>query len=130
MRKGLVYKTLLVTLAYFLVHNVNAQRPILLMRDSLDFAKKQSFMEVQGDLFNIMPYNGGYLYVSNQKTKQNKLGVNKVYWVPNLQKLSNSLGDTSKWGKNLNDDFTAIASNDNDILMKYARSKNNKAVYS
>ena len=58
--------------------------------------------------------------MSNKKTEVNKLGFNKVYWVPKAL-----LGKKDSLSKSfvLNDDFTAPTSNDNNILYRYNKKK-------
>lgn len=95
----------------------------LLVRDSLDFSKKQVGVNSKSNDYNPTPYKGGLLYVSNKKTNTNALGLNKVYWVANNE-IGKTNNDTliNKKAK-LNDDFTAPTSNDNNILTRYSRKR-------
>ena len=95
----------------------------LLVRDSLDFVNKQVGVNSKANDYNPTPYKGGLLYISNKKTNNNVIGLNKVYWVAN-----NEIGATTNDSllyKNakLNDDFTAPTSNDNNILTRYSRKR-------
>jgi len=93
----------------------------LLVRDSLDYKTSSVGINSTGAEFNPIPYKGGLLFVSNNKSKTNLLGFNKVYWVPqNL--LGNSKNDSTMKSKfSVNDEFTAPTSNDNNILTHYTR---------
>jgi outer membrane protein OmpA-like peptidoglycan-associated protein len=95
----------------------------LLVRDSLDFSKKQVGVNSKSNDYNPTPYKGGLLYVSNKKTNTNALGLNKVYWVANNE-IGTTKNDTLLYkNAKLNDDFTAPTSNDNNILTRYSRKR-------
>jgi hypothetical protein len=108
----------------FCSSSVFAQKSIntLLLRDSLDFKQNQIGVNTNNNEFNPIPYKGGLLFISNKKSSSNPSGFNKVYWVPQalLGKINDG-ADSLKKKINLNDDFTAPTSNDNNILTRYSR---------
>lgn len=113
----------LVTTAF--IGHLNAQNAAgrqrqLLVRDSLDFKQNNTGFNTKAKEFNPIPFKDGLLFVSNKKTEVNKLGFNKVYWVPKAL-----LGKKDSLSKSfvLNDDFTAPTSNDNNILYRYNKKK-------
>ena len=127
-------KILSIFLAFFtLATNTLAQNGNnkLLLRDSLDFKQNQVGVNSNSNEFNPIPYKGGLLFVSNKKSATNPLGFNKVYWVPQslLANKSNE-SDSIKKKFNLNDEFTAPTSNDNNILTRYSRTKQKKTLSS
>lgn len=103
----------------------------LLLRDSLDFKQNQVGVNSNSNEFNPIPYKGGLLFVSNKKSATNPLGFNKVYWVPqSLLANKSNQSDSIKKKFNLNDEFTAPTSNDNNILTRYSRTKQKKTLSS
>ncbi len=124
---------LTITVATFLfVSSAYAQtsdnKKRLLVRDSLDFKLSSIASNSAGAEFNPIPYKGGLLFVSNNKTKTNLLGFNKVYWVPQNLIGTSRKDSSAKLKFTLNDDFTAPTSNDNNILTHYSRRKNRLAM--
>ena len=100
--------------------NATGSQRQLLVRDSLDFKQSNTGFNTKAKEFNPIPFKGGLLFVSNKKTDVNKLGLNKVYWIPKAL-----IGKKDSLGKAfvLNDEFTAPTSNDNNILYRYNRKK-------
>ncbi|MBP5999618.1 MAG: OmpA family protein [Sediminibacterium sp.] len=92
----------------------------LLVRDSLDFKQANSGFNTKAKEFNPIPFKDGLLFISNKQTAVNKLGFNKVYWVP---KSLIGKKDSLTSAINLNDEFTAPTSNDNNILYRYNKKK-------
>lgn len=92
----------------------------LLVRDSLDFKHANTGFNTNAKEFNPIPFKDGLLFVSNKKTEVNKLGFNKVYWIP---KSLIGKKDSLSRSFSLNDDFTAPTSNDNNILYRFNRKK-------
>lgn len=92
----------------------------LLVRDSLDFKQANSGFNTKAKEFNPIPFRDGLLFVSNKQTAVNKYGFNKVYWVP-----KSLIGKKDSLSSNidLNDEFTAPTSNDNNILYRYNKKK-------
>ena len=127
-------KILSIFLAFFtLATNTLAQNGNnkLLLRDSLDFKQNQVGVNSNSNEFNPIPYKGGLLFVSNKKSATNPLGFNKVYWVPqSLLANKSNQSDSIKKKFNLNDEFTAPTSNDNNILTRYSRTKQKKTLSS
>ena len=92
----------------------------LLIRDSLDFKLSNSEFNTNSKEFSPIPFKDGLLFISNKKTQVNKIGFNKVYWIPKtLINKKDSVNLTFK----LNDDFTAPTSNDNNILYRFNKKK-------
>lgn len=92
----------------------------LLVRDSLDFKQNNTGFNTRAKEFNPIPYMGGLLLVSNKQTAVNKYGFNKVYWIP---KSLFGKKDTLSTNIQLNDEYTAPTSNDNNILYRYNKKK-------
>ncbi len=92
----------------------------LLVRDSLDFKQSNTGFNTKAKEFNPIPFKDGLLFVSNKKTEVNKVGFNKVYWIPKAM-----IGKKDSLAKAfaLNDDFTAPTSNDNNILYRFNKKK-------
>jgi hypothetical protein len=92
----------------------------LLIRDSLDFKLSNSEFNTNSKEFSPIPFKDGLLFISNKKTQVNKIGFNKVYWIPKtLINKKDSVNITFK----INDDFTAPTSNDNNILYRFNKKK-------
>ena len=92
----------------------------LLLRDSLDYRQPKTGFNTNSKEFSPIPFKDGLLFISNKKTQENKLGFNKVYWIPkSLINKKDSVNITFK----LNDDFTAPTSNDNNILYRFNKKK-------
>ena len=100
--------------------NASGIQKKLLVRDSLDFKQSNTGFNTKAKEFNPIPFKDGLLFVSNKQTAVNKYGFNKVYWVPkSLFGKKDSLSSIL----NLNDEFTAPTSNDNNILYRYNKKK-------
>mgnify|MGYP000514685603 FL=1 len=100
--------------------NASGNQKQLLIRDSLDFKQSKTGFNSKAKEFNPIPFKDGLLFVSNKKTDVNKLGFNKVYWIP-----KSLIGKNDSLSKSfvLNDEFTAPTSNDNNILYRYNKKK-------
>jgi len=125
--KYLLYKISLFVFLFTVicVGQSNAQNAMgnqkqLLVRDSLDFKQTNTGFNSKAKEFNPIPFKDGLLFVSNKKTEVNKLGFNKVYWIP-----KSMIGKKDSLAKSftLNDDFTAPTSNDNNILYRFNKKK-------
>jgi outer membrane protein OmpA-like peptidoglycan-associated protein len=103
-----------------LAQNASGIQQKILFRDSLDFNQIKNGLNTKAKEFNPIPFKDGLLFVSNKQTIVNKYGFNKVYWVP---KSLIGKNDSSTTNVNLNDDFTAPTSNDNNILYRYNKKK-------
>ena len=126
-----VIKNIGIVLCFIIIlifqNNIDAQSSQsqkLLIRDSLDFIKKEISLNTNANDYNPIPYKGGLIYISNKKTKNNPLGFNKVYWVPDSTITVSSNDSASVIAKiKFNDDYTAPTSNDNNILTRYTKKK-------
>ena len=104
--------------------NASGFQQKILVRDSLDFNQIKYGQNSKAKEFNPIPFKDGLLFVSNKQTIINKYGFNKVYWVP---KSLIGKNDSLNTNVNLNDDYTAPTSNDNNILYRYNKKKVRKA---
>jgi hypothetical protein len=84
----------------------------LLLRDSLDYRQPKTGFNTNSKEFSPIPFKDGLLFISNKKTQVNKLGFNKVYWIP---KTLINKKDSVNIAFKINDDFTSPTSNDNNI---------------
>lgn len=125
--KHLLYKISLFVFLFTVIcvgqsiaQNAMGNQKQLLVRDSLDFKQTNTGFNTKAKEFNPIPFKDGLLFVSNKKTEVNKLGFNKVYWIP-----KSMIGKKDSLAKSftLNDDYTAPTSNDNNILYRFNKKR-------